>query len=96
MDLVWTAVNRVSRSGVVVGPDEQVSPYVALKSVTDFAAFQHFEENSKGTLEAGKIADLVILEQNPLTVDPMTIKDIKVIETIKDGKTIYPPTALKR
>jgi len=96
MDLVWTAVNRVSRSGVVVGPDEQVSPYVALKSVTDYAAFQHFEENSKGTLEAGKIADLVILEQNPLTVDPMTIKDIKVIETIKDGKTIYPPTALKR
>ena len=89
LDLVWTAVNRISRSAVVVGPDERVSPYVALKSVTDYAAFQHFEERSKGTLEAGKMADLVILEKNPLTVDPMTIKDIKVIETIKGGKSIY-------
>jgi predicted amidohydrolase YtcJ len=93
LDLVWTAVNRVSRSGVVVGPDERVSPYVALKSVTDYAAFQHFEERSKGTLEAGKMADLVMLEKNPLTVDPMTIKDIKVIETIKGGKSIYKATS---
>jgi len=89
MDLVWTAVNRVSRSGVVVGPDERVSPYVALKSVTEYGAYQHFEERSKGTLEAGKLADLVILEKNPLTVDPMTIKEIKVVETIKNGKSIY-------
>jgi hypothetical protein len=93
MDLVWTAVNRVSRSGLVVGPDERVTPYVALKSVTDYAAYQHFEERSKGTLEAGKMADLVILEKNPLTVDPMTIKDIRVVETIKDGKTIYKATS---
>ena len=89
MDLVWTAVNRVSRSGVVVGPDERVSPYVALKSVTDYAAYQHFEERTKGTLETGKLADLVILEKNPLTVDRMTIRSIRVVETFKDGKSIY-------
>jgi hypothetical protein len=89
MDLVWTAVNRVSRSGVVVGPDERVSPYVALKSVTDYAAYAQFEERSKGTLESGKLADLVILEKNPLKVDPMTIRGIRVVETFKNGKSIY-------
>jgi hypothetical protein len=89
MDLVWTAVNRVSRSGVVVGPDERVSPYVALKSVTDYAAYAQFEERSKGTLEPGKLADLVILEKNPLKVDPMTIRGIRVVETFKNGKSIY-------
>ncbi len=89
MDLVWTAVNRVSRSGLVVGPDERVTPYVALKSVTDYAAYQHFEDSLKGTLEVGKNADLVILDHNPLTVPPLTIKEIRVLETIKDGKTVY-------
>jgi len=78
---------------VVVGPGERVSPYVALKAVTDYAAFQHFEEHFKGTLEAGKMADLVIIEKDPLNVDPLTIKDIKVIETIKGGKSIYKASA---
>ncbi len=68
---------------------ERVSPYIALKSITDWAAYQYFEEDSKGTLEAGKRADLVILSANPLKVDPMAIKEIDVNETIKDGKTIY-------
>lgn len=85
----WSAVNRVTRSGYVLGPDERVSPYVALKAVTDWAAYQYFEEKSKGTLEAGKRADLAILTANPLKVAPMAIKEIDVVETIKDGKTIY-------
>jgi predicted amidohydrolase YtcJ len=89
MRLVWTAVNRVSRSGQVIGADERVSPYVALKTITDYAAYGYFEEGSKGTLEAGKRADLVILDRNPLKVDPMTIKDIKVLETLKDGRTVH-------
>jgi predicted amidohydrolase YtcJ len=46
------------------------------------------EEKTKGTLEAGKRADLVILEKNPPKVDPVTIKDVVVVETIKEGKTI--------
>lgn len=89
MMLVWTAVNRLSRSGVVVGPNERATPYVALKALTEWAAWQYFEEKSKGTLEPGKRADLVILSNNPLRVDSATIKDISVIETVKDGKTIY-------
>lgn len=87
--LVATAVNRTTRSGFVLGPKERVSPYVALKAITDWAAYQYFEEGSKGTLEAGKRADLVILERNPLRADPGTIATIRVVETIKDGRSIY-------
>jgi hypothetical protein len=53
------------------------------------AAFLIKEENSKGTLEAGKLADLVILEKNPLKVDSTSIKDISVLETIKEGITVF-------
>jgi hypothetical protein len=87
--VIWTAVNRISRGGVVIGPDQRVTPLDALKAITINAAYQYGEEESKGSLEPGKLADLVILDGNPLTVDPMTIKDIKVVETIKEGKTIY-------
>jgi hypothetical protein len=89
MMLVWTAVNRLSRSAEIVGPDERASPYIALKALTDWAAYQYFEEGHKGTLEPGKRADLVILSANPLKVDPLKIKDIDVVETIKDGTVIY-------
>jgi hypothetical protein len=89
MRLTQTAVNRTTRSGFVLGPSERVSPYVALKAITDWAAYQYFEETSKGTLEPGKRADLVILEGNPLKVDPTKIAIIKVVETIKDGRSIY-------
>jgi predicted amidohydrolase YtcJ len=57
--------------------------------MTDYAAYQYFEEKTKGTLETGKLADLVILDANPLKVEPMAIKDIKVLETLKAGKSIY-------
>jgi len=53
------------------------------------AAYQLKEEASKGTLEAGKLADLVILEKNPLKVESTTIKDVVVLETIKEGKTVF-------
>ena len=52
-------------------------------------AYTYREEASKGTITAGKIADLVILDGNPLTAEPDKIKDIKVVETIKRGETIY-------
>jgi predicted amidohydrolase YtcJ len=60
-----------------------------LKSITDWASRQYFEEKSKGTISVGKLADLVILDKDPLKVDPATIRDIKVLETIKDGRTIF-------
>lgn len=89
MFVLWTAVNRISRNGAVIGADQRVSAMEALKAITINAAYQYAEESSKGSLEPGKLADLVILDGNPLTVDPMAIKDIKVVETIKAGKSIY-------
>lgn len=87
--LVDAAVNRTTVTGQVIGPDERISPYVALKAVTAYPAWQIREEKTKGTLEDGKLADLVILERNPLKVDPTTIKDIRVLETIKEGNTVF-------
>lgn len=87
--LVDAGVNRMSGSGQVIGPDERITPYQALRAVTATAAYQLKEEKTKGTLEVGKLADLVILAQNPLAVEPTTIKDIAVIETIKEGKTVW-------
>jgi predicted amidohydrolase YtcJ len=87
--ILHTTVNRVSRSGDIIGPEERVTPYQALKSITEWAAYQYFEEQTKGTLTVGKLADLVIIDKNPLTIDPMTIKDIKVLETIKEGETVF-------
>lgn len=87
--LVDAGVNRLSGTGNVIGPDERVAPYDALRAVTATAAYQLKEENAKGTLEAGKLADLVILDKNPLKVEPTTIKDITVLETIKEGRAVY-------
>jgi len=87
--LVDAGTNRLSGSGQVIGPDERISPYDGLRAVTAMAAYQLKEEKSKGTLEPGKLADLVILEQNPLKVAPTAIKDIVVAETIKEGRTVY-------
>jgi predicted amidohydrolase YtcJ len=89
MFMMWSAVNRVSRGGQVIGPDQRVSPLEALKAMTINVAHQYGEAASKGSLQVGKLADLVILSQNPLKVNPLKIKDIKVLETIKEGKFIY-------
>ncbi|SFM33609.1 amidohydrolase [Marinobacter zhejiangensis] len=87
--ILHTTVNRTSRSGAVIGEDQRVSPYIGLKALTEWAAWQYFEESDKGTLEPGKLADLVILDRNPLTIAPETIRDIRVMETIKQGETVY-------
>jgi hypothetical protein len=89
MFMLWSAVNRMSREGEVVGPDQRITPLEALKAQTIWAAQQYDEQDRRGSLEPGKIADLVILDRNPLKVEPMSIKDIKVLETVKEGKTIY-------
>ncbi len=93
MFMLWTAVNRVSRAGAEIGPGQRVSVYEGLKCMTQWGAEQYGEQDRKGTLEAGKLADLVILDKNPLKVDPMAIKDINVVETIKEGVTIFPMPA---
>ena len=90
MFMLWTAVNRISRSGEVIGAGQRATPLEGLEAMTINVARQYGEEDSKGSLEPGKLADLVILDGNPLTVDPMAIKDLTVIETIKEGRTIFP------
>ncbi|MDF2153501.1 amidohydrolase [Vibrio sp. CAU 1672] len=89
MTNMWAAVNRTTRTGETLGEAHKISPYQALEALTINAAYQIFEEESKGTIEVGKRADLVVLAQNPIEVDPMTIKDIPVLETIKDGNTVF-------
>lgn len=86
---IWCAVNRISRNGNVIGEDQSIDVYDALKAVTINAAFQYYEENTKGSIEKGKRADFVILDQSPLEIDKSEIKNIHVLETIKDGETIY-------
>lgn len=89
MFLLWTAVNRTSRSGKVVGAAERLTPYQALKAQTANGAYLYFEEKTKGTLSAGKVADLVVLDRNPLKVKSAAIRDIKVLETVKEGRTLW-------
>jgi predicted amidohydrolase YtcJ len=86
--LVWSAVNRQTRSGRILGQDQRISTMQALRATTIDAAHQHFEEDQKGSIEVGKLADLVILSRSPLD-DPSTIADIDVVETIIGGRTLY-------
>ena len=89
LETIWCAVNRITKKGVLLGEAERVSVMDALKAITKNAAYQYFEEDIKGTIKEGKLADLVILDKNILKVDTMDIRDIKVVETIKEGNTIY-------
>ena len=91
---LWNIVNRTTKSGVVLSPQEKVSPYDGLRAMTINGAYQYHEEKTKGSLEPGKLADLVVLSANPLKVQPLAIKDIQVLETIKEGRSIYRNSSL--
>ena len=82
-------MNRTCKSGTVIGPDERIGVMQALRAITADAAFQYREEADRGTLEVGKVADLVLLSQNPLRVDPQRLREVKVVETVKGGRTVY-------
>ena len=86
---IHNAVNRKTESGRVLGEHQRISVMEAIKAVTINGAYQYFEEDTKGSIEVGKIADLVILDKNPLSIDKEEIENIKVLETIKDGNTIF-------
>jgi predicted amidohydrolase YtcJ len=90
---IHTAVNRVSRSGQVIGADERATPLEALEAITIDGARMYGEESKKGSIEPGKLADLVILSANPLTVPLAEIEKIRVAETIKEGKTVWTRSA---
>ena len=89
MRVLSATVTRRTRSGRVLGREHRVPVATALKAMTIWPAWQHFEENSKGSIEAGKLADFVILSDNPLTIAEDGLADIKILQTIKEGQTIY-------
>ncbi len=89
MLLVWSAVNRRSTSGDIIGPNERISATDALRAVTIDAAWQLNREDELGSLEAGKLADLVVLDQNPVEVAPNAIRDIEIERTVVGGRTVF-------
>ena len=86
---IHNAVNRETQSGRVLGEQHKISVLEAIKGVTIYGANQYFEEDIKGTIEEGKYADLIIVDKNPLEIDSKELKSIKVLETIKEGNTIF-------
>lgn len=88
-ETIWCSVVRKTKSGLCIGEEERIPVYEALKAVTVNAAYQYFEENEKGTIENGKKADLIILDINPLSCKKEELRNMKVLCTIKEGKTVY-------
>ena len=89
MMVLWTSMARTTRSGFVVGPDQRIDAYRGLKALTINAAWEYREESRRGSIAPGKLADFVILTGDPAKAEVGAIRNIKVAETIKDGKTIF-------
>ena len=89
MAMVASAVNRTTASGAVLAAEVASTPFAALQAITVNAARQCFEEQDKGTLEVGKLADLVVLDGDPLEVDPSALTSISVVATYKSGQRIH-------
>ena len=89
MRVLDATVTRRSRSGDIIGPDQRVDVITALKAMTIWPAWQKHEEATKGSIEVGKLADFVILSGDPTAVDPETLDQLEVVETIKEGVTVY-------
>jgi predicted amidohydrolase YtcJ len=90
--LLWSTTNRKTRSGKVLGDEQKISTYEALKAITINAAYQHFEDDIKGTLEVGKQADIVVLSEDPLDIDTKDILEIDVVATFSQGAEIFSAT----
>jgi predicted amidohydrolase YtcJ len=89
MRILDATVTRRSRSGDIIGPEHRVDVMTALRAMTIWPAYQHFEEGQKGSIEPGKLADFVVLSDNPLAVDPETLDQLLVVKTVKEGETIF-------
>lgn len=88
-ETIWCAVNRKTSSGKSLGEDEKIEVIDAIKAVTINSAYQYFEEDKKGSIKKGKIADLIIVDKNPLKVDKQELRNIKILQTIKNGNVIW-------
>ena len=87
--LLWSTTNRKTRSGKVLGEEQKISTYAALEAMTINAAYQHFEDEIKGTIEVGKQADLVVLSEDPLSIHPEKLLNLKVVATYSKGTEIF-------
>lgn len=87
--VLYCAMNRVTRSGVTLGADQRLDAWEAMLGLTRNAAYQYFEEDTKGTIEAGKRADLVVLSENPLKTPREQMRRIQVLSTYKDGACVF-------
>ena len=87
--ILSSVVTRRTRSGDILGAGQCISVEAALKSITLWAAYQHYEEANRGSIEAGKLADFVVLDKNPHKVPLLRLSELKVMETIKEGRTVY-------
>ena len=88
LKLIWSAVNRISTGGVIIGEEQRIAVMDAIRATTINAAYQNFEEDVKGSIEVGKYADFVILSEDP-RLFPTRIKDIEIVETIVGGRSVY-------
>ncbi|KGX85846.1 amidohydrolase [Pontibacillus litoralis] len=86
---VWAAVNRTTREGRTLGPEQRIDVITALKAMTIYGAVLNFEEDHSGSIEIGKKADFVVLAEDPVAVQPETIKDITVKATFINGEMVY-------
>ena len=89
LETIWCAVNRITKNGVQLGPEQRIPVYEALKAVTVHAAWQYGEEQEKGSLAVGKQANLVRLSANPLEVRPEVLREVSVVSTWKQGEVLY-------
>jgi len=87
--LLWATTNRLTRTGKVLGSEQRISTYDALLAVTRHAAYQHYEETEKGSIEVGKIADLVVLDRDPLAVSSKELLDLEVEMTVSRGAIVF-------
>ena len=87
--LLWSTTNRLTRSGKVLGEEQKIPTYSALESMTKNAAYQHFEDDIKDTIEVGKQADFVVLSEDPLGVDSSNLLNINVVATYSRGIEIF-------
>ena len=89
MRVLDATVTRRSRSGDIIGPAQRVDVMTALKAMTIWPAYQHFEDDRKGSIEVGKLADFVLLSEDPTAIDPDILDTIKVLATIKEDVVVY-------
>ena len=86
---MWAATNRRTSGGALLGPEQRVDNETALRAYTSSAAYLSFEERQKGTLEPGKLGDVVILDRDPLAARPEELNRLRVDATIIGGEVVY-------